>query len=237
MRRFFVGLLILLVLFITVVILFSQRQLIITKIFPGKESGMVKQDSGSSSASSKVFRAKVPPVPTNRPQKPLKGTRLAKNQISSKAPAGKKKLPAIGEPSQSSTAAVGPRNSMTPATSSPQSKTATMSRILPAKQPRTGKMAELGKSTKAKSVPSGKPASRAKKSAKSESYERIGDSRLKLQALAWFIDPPKRMAVINSRIVREGESVDGYQVTKIRQQDVVVNDGRKSWRLEFGLKQ
>ena len=44
------------------------------------------------------------------------------------------------------------------------------------------------------------------------------------------------MAVINSRIVREGGSVDGYQVTQIRRQDVVVSDGKKSWRLEFGLK-
>jgi hypothetical protein len=44
------------------------------------------------------------------------------------------------------------------------------------------------------------------------------------------------MAVINSRIVREGGSVDGYQVTQIRRQDVVVNDGKKSWRLVFGLK-
>jgi len=31
--------------------------------------------------------------------------------------------------------------------------------------------------------------------------------------------------------------VDGYQVTQIRRQDVVVSDGKKSWRVEFGLKQ
>lgn len=68
-------------------------------------------------------------------------------------------------------------------------------------------------------------------------YDRIDDSRLKLQALAWFDSAAKRMAVINGRIVHEGESVDGYQVIKIRQEDVVVNEGGKSWRLEFGLHQ
>jgi hypothetical protein len=64
----------------------------------------------------------------------------------------------------------------------------------------------------------------------------MDDTKLKLQALAWFSDASKRMAVINSHIVREGGSVDGYQVTQIRRQDVVVNDGKKSWRLVFGLK-
>lgn len=68
-------------------------------------------------------------------------------------------------------------------------------------------------------------------------YDRIDDSRLKLQALAWSDDAARRIAVINGRIVHEGESVDGYQVIKIRQEDVVVNEGGKSWRLEFGLHQ
>lgn len=45
------------------------------------------------------------------------------------------------------------------------------------------------------------------------------------------------MAVINGRIVREGESMDGYQINQIRQEDVVVSDDRQSWSLEFGLKQ
>jgi len=45
------------------------------------------------------------------------------------------------------------------------------------------------------------------------------------------------MAVINGRIVHEGESVDGYQVVKIREEDVILNQGGKSWRLEFGLQQ
>jgi hypothetical protein len=70
-----------------------------------------------------------------------------------------------------------------------------------------------------------------------DAYDRIDDSNLKLQALAWFDDASKRMAVINDRIVREGESVDGYQIIQIRQEDVVVRDGSKSWLLKFDLKQ
>ncbi len=31
--------------------------------------------------------------------------------------------------------------------------------------------------------------------------------------------------------------MEGYQINQIRQEDVVVSDGRQSWSLEFGLKQ
>lgn len=68
------------------------------------------------------------------------------------------------------------------------------------------------------------------------SYQRMDDSKLKLQAIAWSKDAAQRLAVINGHIVREGESVDGFLVNKIRQEDVVVNDGSASWQLEFGLK-
>ena len=81
-----------------------------------------------------------------------------------------------------------------------------------------------------------KPPVKAKKPSSVKTYDRIDRSKLKLQALAWFDEAAKRMAVINNRVVREGESVDGYQITQIRQEDVVVNDGRKSWSLVFGLK-
>jgi hypothetical protein len=68
------------------------------------------------------------------------------------------------------------------------------------------------------------------------SYRRIDDSKLKLQAIAWSKDAAQRLAVINGQIVREGESVDGFLVNQIRQEDVVVNDGSASWQLEFSLK-
>ncbi|MGD8493012.1 MAG: hypothetical protein PVI38_04750 [Desulfobacterales bacterium] len=68
------------------------------------------------------------------------------------------------------------------------------------------------------------------------SYPRLDNAKLKLQAIAWSNVSAERIAVINDRIVREGESVEGYSVNQIRQEDVVVNDGSQSWQLEFGLR-
>jgi hypothetical protein len=70
----------------------------------------------------------------------------------------------------------------------------------------------------------------------SRSYRRLDDSKLKLQAIAWSDDAAQRIAVINNHVVREGESVEGFSVTQIRQDDIIINDGTESWRLEFGLK-
>ena len=49
--------------------------------------------------------------------------------------------------------------------------------------------------------------------------------------------PQRRLAVINGRIVREGDSVEGYRITRIRQEDVVVTGANRSWRVEFDLQQ
>jgi len=68
------------------------------------------------------------------------------------------------------------------------------------------------------------------------SFERLDESKLKLQAIAWSKEAAQRIAVINGHVVREGESVDGFVVNQIRREDVVVNDGTASWQLEFGLK-
>ena len=55
-------------------------------------------------------------------------------------------------------------------------------------------------------------------------------------AIAWYTDPARRIAVINGSMVKEGESVEGYKVSQIRKDDVIVSDGSRSWRGEFGLK-
>ena len=81
----------------------------------------------------------------------------------------------------------------------------------------------------------GKPTPRA--AAAARSYRRLDESKLKLQAIAWSNNAAQRIAVINGRIVREGESIEGFVVNQIRQEDVVVNDGSTSWQLGFGLRQ
>ena len=66
--------------------------------------------------------------------------------------------------------------------------------------------------------------------------DRLEESKLKVMAIAWADDPARRLAVVNGHIVREGESVDGYSVTQIRKDDIIVNDGSRSWRVELNLK-
>jgi hypothetical protein len=64
----------------------------------------------------------------------------------------------------------------------------------------------------------------------------LNNFKLKVMAIAWNPDTTRRIAVINGHIIKEGESVDGYTITRIRKDDVIVNDGSRSWRVEFGLK-
>jgi hypothetical protein len=70
-----------------------------------------------------------------------------------------------------------------------------------------------------------------------DSLNRLDDSKLRVMAIAWAEDPGRRLAVVNGHIVREGESVDGYTVTRIRRDDLVVSDGTRSWRVELNLRQ
>ena len=58
-------------------------------------------------------------------------------------------------------------------------------------------------------------------------------SQLQLQALAWSEDMVRRMAVINDLVVHEGDWVAGFQVVSILPEKVVVDDGRRRFRLEF----
>jgi hypothetical protein len=62
------------------------------------------------------------------------------------------------------------------------------------------------------------------------------ESQLILQAISWDRNSENRIAVINNRIVREGESVDGFLVTRIGQDDVLVREGGNEWKLMFRLK-
>lgn len=69
-----------------------------------------------------------------------------------------------------------------------------------------------------------------------DSLSRLDESKLKVMAIAWADDPARRLAVVNGHIVKEGESVEGYNVMQIRKDDIIVNDGGRSWRVELNLK-
>ena len=59
---------------------------------------------------------------------------------------------------------------------------------------------------------------------------------LTLQAVSWSPDPSRRLAVINGRLCREGESVDGFAVVRINPDDVWLSDGRISGKLVFNIR-
>jgi general secretion pathway protein B len=64
----------------------------------------------------------------------------------------------------------------------------------------------------------------------------LNDPELKLQAITWSRDPQKRIAVINNRILRQGEAVYGYRIDRINQDDVVLSDAGEQWKLLFRIK-
>ncbi len=58
-------------------------------------------------------------------------------------------------------------------------------------------------------------------------------SELKLQAIAWSEDPGRRIAVIDGRIIHEGDSLGGRTVDSIGKDKVVLRAEEKSWTLAF----
>lgn len=63
----------------------------------------------------------------------------------------------------------------------------------------------------------------------------LKDGRLKIQAIVWSVEREDRMAVINTRIIHEGDSVNNFTVLAIRPDDVIVREsGQGTWRVIFG---
>jgi len=66
--------------------------------------------------------------------------------------------------------------------------------------------------------------------------KQTGESRLELQAIAWSSDPKSRIAVINGRVLREGESFESVLVTHIGKAEVIFRKGSEEWKQLFRLK-
>ena len=64
----------------------------------------------------------------------------------------------------------------------------------------------------------------------------LNNPEMKLQAITWSKDPQKRIAVINNSILRQGEAVSGYRIDTINQDDVVVTDKGRKWKLLFRIR-
>ena len=74
------------------------------------------------------------------------------------------------------------------------------------------------------------------RAAASPKKNETGDSRFKLQAIAWSIDPKQRIVVINGQVLREGDAVDGVLVSKIGRDEVIVKDGLQLRKLIFRVQ-
>ena len=65
--------------------------------------------------------------------------------------------------------------------------------------------------------------------------KQAGESKLELQAIAWSSDPKSRLAVINGRVVREGDSIDSVHIMHIGKDEVIFKKGGEEWKQLFGL--
>lgn len=241
LRRLITFGFILLVIAVAAAILFSRRQLTIAKILTGGYSGNVTATDASKSDNSNVYRAKISTPAAKSAQKPTLKTR----RLPLKAPSTQK------GGSETKFQADARANPPSPTSGQPIPKTSGFEQSPKAgfKAPVAKPLKETLPPTDAASLPPAisperpsptAPAARTNTTPAAKpraAYDRIDDSKLKLQALAWSDNVSKRIAVINGRIVREGESVDGYRVVEIRKDVVVVNEGGKSWLLVFGLHQ
>ncbi|MCP4629359.1 MAG: general secretion pathway protein GspB [bacterium] len=240
-RRFIYISLALLLIAGTTAFLFNQRQMLMTKVLSVMSSKPPTAEEASDTDRAGVYKAKVPTSSTKPVRKPPSPTRQPRTSIKTPMPDDSdKKLQATTRSSnrrpisesppppnspRSRTLHAGPNSKI----KKPLKKTSTSPGLQSVKSPAAGK--------KARPIA---PVTRAKQPAQTRTqatYRPIENDKLKLQALAWSDAAARRMAVINGRIVREGDSVDGYQVYKIREEDVIVNESGKSWRLEFGLQQ
>lgn len=59
------------------------------------------------------------------------------------------------------------------------------------------------------------------------------ESGLTLQAISWSESPQKRIAVINARILKEGDRIEKYVLWQIDREEVVFKHSDQMWKLGF----
>ena len=80
----------------------------------------------------------------------------------------------------------------------------------------------------------GKEAVRREMETSAAAYPTLpNESGIRLQAISWSKAPERRIVVINGRILRQGEGIDGYTVSEINPDDVVFDRSGRRWRLAF----
>ena len=63
-----------------------------------------------------------------------------------------------------------------------------------------------------------------------------GQENFALQAIAWAREPANRMAVINGKILRQGDMLNGTLLNQINVNDVVLKKDGYTWRVMFNVR-
>ncbi len=64
----------------------------------------------------------------------------------------------------------------------------------------------------------------------------LADASLTINAISWSTVPERRLAVINSTLVREGQTVGEFRLVEIEEDQVIVQRAQKKWRVMFRLR-
>lgn len=88
-------------------------------------------------------------------------------------------------------------------------------------------------SEKPEALPVKTPATELEREEGPLAIDKLAGVGIKIQAISWSDIPEKSLAVINNRVLRAGDEIEGYQITRINPDDVVLQRGGKSFRLEF----
>jgi type II secretion system (T2SS) protein B len=82
-------------------------------------------------------------------------------------------------------------------------------------------------------APSKEMATQKEKPLQMDRLEGVG---LRIQAISWGDVPQERLVVINNQVLHEGESIEGYQISQINPDDIVLRRGGNAYQLDFSLK-
>ena len=222
-------------------LVYSQRQWLVAKIMPEKSATDDRQPTAPVKEKDSAYQAKLN-APPNPPKKAP--------QNNSPIPNKQRKKPIFQKKTKSQIPNE-PVAGMLPLDGQNQSQGSVPPMPVIKKKPRTKKRqpVQLTQPSGSTGAPVQRPTTLASKKNSTNKIKKRGTqnnfdslnafdgSQLRLQAIAWSDYISMRMAVINNRIVREGETVDGFSITKIRQEDVIFTDGSASWKLEFSFKQ
>ncbi|MGD2186267.1 MAG: general secretion pathway protein GspB [Desulfobacterales bacterium] len=239
-RKVYLSTLLMLMIVAAVWLVYSQKDLLLAKIFPGRISQNDTLASAGSSENGPIYQAKIYPSSSKQTfssskrddasRKENKRADLKSEPTQIRTDKQSRQLPKISARQKTDK---NPIFSAAGKKESPPMPSSSASRISPSQMADSNRTVQ-SRTRAAAAVPPKK--TRAAVKQVQRSYRRLDESKLTLQAIAWSKVAAQRIAVINGHIVREGESVEGFSVTQIRQDDIIVNDGTESWRVEFKLK-